>query len=204
MGLTLRMHLKTSMLKPLSAIVAGLLLSWTAFADVLPVRATLVTDLGDIEIELYPDKAPATVANFITYAEQGFYNGTIFHRIKPGFVVQGGGYTFDFVKKETRDPVVNESNNHLKNRKGTLAMARLADPDSATSQFFINLGNNRHLDADRDDPGYTVFGQVMDGMSVVDAIADEPLGLYKAFPDAPNTPVRILQVRLLPPASTNP
>ncbi len=159
-------------------------------------KATLKTDLGDIVMELYPDKAPATVANFLQYAESGFYNGTIFHRVIPGFVAQAGGMTFDFVKKPTQEPVVNESHNGLRNHKGTVAMARLPDPDSATSQFFINLNRNPHLDAKKDQPGYTVFGKVINGMKVVKKIVKEPQGQYRDYPQAPNNPVRILSVTI--------
>ncbi|MFC6632235.1 peptidylprolyl isomerase [Microbulbifer taiwanensis] len=158
-------------------------------------RVELKTDLGTIQVELYRDKAPATVENFLTYLDSGFYNGVIFHRVIPGFMVQTGGHTFDFQLKETREPVTNESSNGLKNLRGTLAMARKNDPDSATSQFFINLKHNDHLDAAKDKPGFTVFGKVTQGMDVVDSILNEPRGLYRAFPQAPNVPVRILNAK---------
>lgn len=174
------------------------MLGTIADAVAAPLHARLKTDLGDIVIELYPDQAPITVSNFSTYIEDGFYNGTIFHRVIPGFMVQGGGLTFDFVKKETRDPIKNESSNGLLNEYGTVAMARLADPDSASAQFFINVNNNRHLNPSRNKPGYTVFGKVIEGMDVVDSITREPRGLYRNFRDAPNTPVRILAATLEP------
>lgn len=155
----------------------------------------LVTDLGDITIELYPEKAPKTVENFLQYAKDGFYIGTIFHRVKPGFVVQGGGLTYEFVQKETREPVVNESVGGLRNTRGTVAMARKAEPDSATSQFFINMGNNKHLNAKKDKPGYTVFGRVVDGLKVAKAIEKEPQGAFRE--NAPNAPVRILDIKFL-------
>ncbi|NHN37469.1 peptidyl-prolyl cis-trans isomerase [Pseudomaricurvus alcaniphilus] len=160
-----------------------------------PPRVLLKTDLGNITLELFADKAPATVANFLQYCREGFYVGTIFHRVIPGFVVQGGGLTFDYVRKETRDPVVNESGNGLRNRTGTVAMARLGDPDSATSQFYINLRDNKHLDPDKDKAGYTVFGQVLEGMDVVRKITEEPQGKYQD--QAPDLPVRILAVTIL-------
>lgn len=150
------------------------------------------TDLGKITIELYPEDAPKTVANFLAYVDNGFYEGTIFHRVIPGFVVQGGGLTYDFQHKETADPVVNESSNGLKNLEGTLSMARVSDPDSATSQFFINLADNKHLDPDGGKPGYTVFGKVIEGFDNVKKIEKEPRGIYRAFPEAPNYPVRVL------------
>jgi len=158
-------------------------------------RVVLETDLGSIELVLYPEKAPETVKNFLTYVDDGFYDGTIFHRVIPGFMAQGGGYTFDFQEKPNRDPVVNESTNGLSNARGTIAMARTNDPNSATSQFFINLVDNSRLDGSAQKPGYTVFGKVLLGMSVVQQIAAEPRGQYQAFPDAPNTPVRILKAR---------
>ncbi|WP_250461981.1 peptidylprolyl isomerase [Microbulbifer litoralis] len=174
-----------------------LLLAWLtalpALADNPEVE--LKTDLGTVRVELYADKAPATVENFLTYVDSGFYNGVIFHRVIPGFMAQTGGHTFDFQKKETREPVVNESGNGLSNKRGTLAMARTSNPDSATSQFFINLVNNARLDATEDKPGYTVFGRVTGGMDVVEKIAAEPRGRYRSFPDAPNVPVRILKAK---------
>lgn len=158
-------------------------------------QVELKTDLGTITIELFADKAPATVENFLQYCRDGFYSGTIFHRVIPGFVVQGGGLTFDYMKKETRDPVANESDNGLRNLHGTLSMARTADPDSATSQFFINLQDNAHLDPQGDKPGYAVFGRVVAGMEVVEKITAEPQGRF--YPQAPDTPVRILSVNIL-------
>ncbi|WP_428820814.1 peptidylprolyl isomerase [Microbulbifer sp. MCCC 1A16149] len=156
-------------------------------------RVELETDLGTIELVLYADKAPETVKNFLNYVDSGFYNGTIFHRVIPGFMAQGGGFTFDFQEKDTNDPVVNESDNGLSNERGTIAMARTSEPNSATSQFFINLADNSRLDGSADKPGYTVFGKVLLGMSVVQQIAAEPRGQHKAFRDAPNTAVRILK-----------
>ena len=156
-------------------------------------RVELETDLGTVELVLYADKAPVTVENFLHYVDSGFYNGTIFHRVIPGFMAQGGGFTFDFQEKPTEDPVKNESDNGLSNARGTIAMARTNDPDSATSQFFINLVDNSRLDGSADKPGYTVFGKVLLGMSVVQQIAAEPRGQHKAFRDAPNMTVRILK-----------
>jgi len=153
------------------------------------------TSLGAITIELYPDKAPETVKNFLEYVEQKFFAGTIFHRVVPGFVVQGGGFTYDFRPKKTLDPIVNEANNGLKNTIATLSMARTGDPNSATSQFFINLKDNETLDYKKDESdGYAVFAKVIEGMEVVKKIAKEPRGLYRAHPDAPNYPVIIEDV----------
>ena len=163
---------------------------------------TFTTDLGDVTFKLHRKRAPQSVKNFLAYAKSGFYNGTIFHRVIPGFVVQGGGLTFDFVKKATRPPVVNESIGGLRNKRATIAMARLPNPDSATAQFFVNLSNNRQLNANKKEktPGYTVFASVEQGMTVIQEIARQPRGQFRAYPDAPNTAVRILATRLNPSA----
>lgn len=158
-------------------------------------RVALKTDLGTIVVALYPKEAPVTVANFLEYVDSKFYDGTIFHRVVPGFVVQGGGMTFDFVNKPTRDPIKNESANGLRNDYKTLAMARTARPDSASSQFYINLQNNNALDGTESKPGYTVFGIVVEGMDVVEKIAAEPRGMHRAHPEAPDYAVRILSAQ---------
>src|SRR5690606_20370188 len=143
--------------------LVGIVLAVTAqgIEATAPVQVNVKTDKGDFTIELYPDKAPETVANFLGYANRYFYDGLIFHRVVKDFVIQTGGYTFDLSTKETDDPVINESDNGLKNRRGTLAMARHADPNSATSQFYINVRDNSSLDASAGKPGYTVFGKVV-------------------------------------------
>ncbi len=164
-------------------------------ASVVSAEQELVaikTDLGTFVIELYPQKAPVTVKNFLNYVDKKFYDGTIFHRIVPGFVVQGGGMTFDFAEKETEKPIINESHNGLGNHYKTVAMARQSDPDSATAQFYINLKSNDGLNATEMKPGYTVFGKVVVGMEVIEKIAEEPRGMFKAYPEAPNYAVRIL------------
>ncbi|MCS6997758.1 MAG: peptidylprolyl isomerase, partial [Casimicrobiaceae bacterium] len=137
-------------------------------------RVELRTSLGAITIELYPDKAPRTVENFLRYVKEGFYDGTIFHRVIPKFMIQGGGFTPDFVQKPTRPPIRNEADNGLKNATGTIAMARTSDPHSATAQFFINVADNRELDfryPTQEGWGYCVFGRVVKGMEVVERIA---------------------------------
>ena len=149
----------------------------------------LITNLGTLVIELDPEAAPVTVANFLQYVEEGHYNGTIFHRVIPDFMIQGGGYDLAFTERPTREPIANESSNGLKNRRGTVAMARLNDPDSATSQFFINLKNNSFLNAGGRYGGYTVFGEVVEGMEVVDAIAAIPTTQMGPFDDVPEEPV---------------
>ena len=133
----------------------------------------LKTSMGNIVLELNARAAPATVKNFLEYVDADFYNGTIFHRVIPGFMIQGGGLTADMAKKQTRDPIINEANNGLSNARGTIAMARGGDPDSATCQFFINHVDNRPLDyVNSSRPGYAVFGKVIEGMDTVDAIAN--------------------------------
>lgn len=177
-------------------LIKFLLVAYVAVsAHVFAAENALVavkTDLGTFVIEVYPKAAPATVQNFLGYVDAKFYDGTIFHRIVPGFVVQGGGMTFDFAEKKTRKPVVNESINGLKNEYQSVAMARQADPDSATAQFYVNLQNNASLNATETKPGYTVFGKVVAGMDVIEKIAQEPRGMYRAFPEAPNYAVRVL------------
>jgi len=140
-------------------------------ADTVENKVVVVTtNMGDIEIELYPDSAPKTVENFISYISDGFYTGTVFHRVIDGFMVQGGGFTSDGQQKSTRDPIILESNNGLNNERGTVAMARTNVPDSATSQFFINIADNDFLNYSPQNPGYAVFGKVVNGMDVVDKI----------------------------------
>lgn len=157
------------------------------------------TSLGAFTIELYPKEAPITVANFLQYVDEGFYVGTTFHRVVPDFVVQAGGITYDFQHKETREPIKNEADNGLKNYTATLSMARTSNPDSADSQFFVNLKHNTNLDYDKDEnAGYAVFAKVVEGFDVIKKIEKEPRGLYRARPDAPNYPVIIEAVRRLP------
>ncbi len=171
-------------------LLAGLaLLTLTLAGTVLAAnpKVNLQTNKGLIVIELYPDQAPQSVANFLAYVDAGFYDGTIFHRVIPDFMIQGGGFTADLEKKETRAPIPNEADNGLKNERGTLAMARTNDPHSATAQFFINHKDNAFLDHSGKNTrgwGYAVFGRVTDGMSVVDAIATTPTGAKGMFQKA--------------------
>ncbi len=148
-------------------------------------RVRIVTNKGTIVVELDREKAPITVSNFLRYVDDGFYDGTLFHRVVPGFVIQGGGFLPGLVRKDTRPPIINESNNGLSNVRGTIAMARTNDPDSATSQFFINLVDNTSLDYAPDRPGYAVFGRVIEGMDVVDAIAEVETTSRNGFNDVP-------------------
>jgi peptidyl-prolyl cis-trans isomerase A (cyclophilin A) len=152
----------------------------------------LKTSVGTIRIELNSAKAPKSVENFLQYVKDGHYNGTVFHRVIPGFMIQGGGMTPNMAQKSTRPPVPIESRNGLKNEVGTLAMARTSDPNSATSQFFINLAGNGFLDyPGQDGNGYTVFGKVVDGMDVVNKIAAVPTGNQGMNQNVPRTPVVI-------------
>src|SRR3954466_101489 len=161
-------------------------------------QVDLKTNLGTIRVELYPAKAPKSVANFLQYVKDGHYNGTIFHRVIPGFMVQGGGMTQNMAQKPTRPPVPIESKNGLKNEVGTLAMARTSDPNSATSQFFINIAANSFLDyPGQDGNGYTVFGKVVDGMDVVNKIAATPTGTQGMNRDVPRTAVTIESATLV-------
>lgn len=151
----------------------------------------LQTSMGDIVVSLNRDKAPVTVANFLDYVRAGFYDGTLFHRVIAGFMIQGGGFTTDYQRKPTRAPIKNEADNGLQNRRGTIAMARTSAPNSATSQFFINVADNTFLDYRAPTPrdwGYAVFGKVIKGMSVVDAISHVVTG--SAGPFAKNAPLK--------------
>ncbi|HEX4952623.1 MAG TPA: peptidylprolyl isomerase [Thermoanaerobaculia bacterium] len=149
------------------------------------------TTKGNITIELWPEKAPKTVENFLAYVKSGHFDGTIFHRVIPGFMIQGGGFTAEMEQKATRPPIENEARNGLSNSRGTLAMARTSDPHSASGQFFINLVDNTGLDANRaqDGWGYAVFGKVSDGMAVVDAIAKVTTGNRGGHQNVPLEPI---------------
>ncbi|WP_110968553.1 MULTISPECIES: peptidylprolyl isomerase [Pseudomonas] len=148
------------------------------------------TSVGQIEIELNAEKAPISTKNFLEYVDSGFYNNTVFHRVIPGFMVQGGGFTDQMVQKPTKDPIRNEASNGLHNARGTLSMARTSNPNSATSQFFINVVDNAMLDPGRD-AGYAVFGKVTKGMDVVDVIVNSPTTSKRGMRDVPADPVYI-------------
>jgi peptidyl-prolyl cis-trans isomerase A (cyclophilin A) len=152
------------------------------------------TSEGNITLQLFADKAPVTVENFLAYVDDGYYNNTIFHRVIPDFMIQGGGMLADMTEKETRDPIVNESKNRLHNTRGTVAMARTNDPDSATAQFFINVRNNMRLDWAPGRVGYTVFAEVIEGMKVADYIATAPTGRKGHHDDVPIEPITIIEV----------
>ena len=167
-----------------------------------PVSVKIVTNMGAITVELDAAKAPKTVENFLSYVKSGFYNDTIFHRVIPGFMIQGGGFTPDFRQKPTKAPIANEANNGLSNRRGTIAMARTSDPNSATAQFFINVADNKFLDYSGPSmrgAGYAVFGHVTSGMDVVDKIVSTPTGAAGPFPqDVPKKTVLIESIKVLP------
>jgi cyclophilin family peptidyl-prolyl cis-trans isomerase len=155
---------------------------------------TIKTNHGDIKVKLFDEKAPITCENFRQYIADGFFNDTIFHRVIPNFMIQGGGMEADMSQKKTRAPIKNEADNGESNRRGTLAMARTMDVNSATAQFFINLRDNDFLDHGTRDFGYAVFGEVVDGMDVVDAIAAVPTGNKGGHQDVPVDPVKIVEV----------
>ncbi len=194
-------------MRKIPLLFAAALLGWASSNALAGTQVRLDTSLGPITLELADDKAPKTVENFLAYAREGFYNGTIFHRVIDGFMIQGGGFTADFQQKPTRAPVKNEADNGLKNLRGTVSMARTSDPQSATAQFFINVKDNPALDYRAPDPqgwGYAVFGQVVGSMEVVDKIRQTPTGAGgpgNRFRDVPTMPVIIQSVTVLPATS---
>ena len=182
------MNLK-SLLKPLVVLSAAAAAPGALGAD---PQVDLRTSSGTIRLELYPAKAPKSVENFLQYVRDGHYNGTIFHRVIPGFMIQGGGMTANMSQKPTRGPIPIESKNGLKNEVGTVAMARTSDPNCATAQFFINVNANGFLDyPGQDGNGYTVFGKVVSGMDVVNKIAAVPTGSQGMHQNVPRQPVVI-------------
>lgn len=162
------------------------------------MKVLIETSKGSIKLELYPDKAPITVKNFKDYAESGFYNGTIFHRVIRDFMIQGGGFTPDGSQKKTNNPIKNEANNGLNNIKGSIAMARTNIVDSATSQFFINLADNDFLDyTDESNYGYAVFGLVIEGMNVVELIGNAPTTTRSVYENWPLEDIIINKVTII-------
>jgi cyclophilin family peptidyl-prolyl cis-trans isomerase len=184
-------------------LVAPLYLAFTLLAGPAMAQSTtplpnpqvvITTNYGSIVLRLFRDKAPVTVENFLAYVEDGHYEGTIFHRVIPNFMIQGGGMTVDMTEKPTRDPIVNESSNRLHNIRGSVAMARTSYPDSATAQFFINQRTNLRLDWAPGAEGYTVFGEVIDGMNVVDFISSSPVQQIGPHANVPVDPVIITKI----------
>ncbi len=162
-----------------------------------PTQVKIETTAGDFVLQLDEARAPLTVANFMQYVTDGFYTGTVFHRVVNGFVIQGGGFTPELTQKPTRPPVVNESGNGLSNRRGSVAMARTGEPHSADSQFYINLADNPPLDAKATRWGYAVFGEVVQGLGVVDEIGHQATGSKGGMQDVPVEPVIIRKVSIL-------
>ena len=177
------------MLKKLALAAGTALFAANLMAAPAP-HVLLDTSNGQIEIELDPVKAPISTKNFLEYVDSGFYNNTIFHRVIPGFMAQGGGFTQAMQQKDTKAPIKNEASNGLHNVRGTLAMARTSDPNSATAQFFINVADNAFLDPGRD-AGYAVFGKVVKGMDVVDIIVNSPATTKQGMQNVPVDPVLI-------------
>ena len=185
----------------LRTAVAALTLLVSIGAGAADPQVEMKTSLGTIVLELYPDQAPLTVENFLQYVKDGHYNGTLFHRVIPGFMIQGGGFGPDFKQKATRGPVKNEAANGLKNATGTISMARTSDPHSATAQFFINVADNAPLDfrfPTQEGYGYTVFGKVVKGMDVVSRIVQVPTGPGPAgHANVPVKPIIIESARVI-------
>ncbi|AIU89972.1 MULTISPECIES: peptidylprolyl isomerase A [Pectobacterium] len=184
-------------------VAAAALISLTAFSPAFAAsdtttRVLLTTSAGNIELSLDNQKAPVSVKNFVEYVNNGFYNGTTFHRVIPGFMVQGGGFSGEMSQKATNAPIKNEADNGLRNQRGTIAMARTSDKDSATSQFFINVADNAFLDHGQRDFGYAVFGKVVKGMEVVDKISQVPTKNVGPYQNVPTTPVVIQSAKVLP------
>ena len=162
-------------------------------------QVELKTSQGVVTLELYPDRAPKTVENFLQYVREGFYNGTVFHRVIPNFMIQGGGFTADMAQKPTRGPIINEAANGLRNNTGWVAMARTSDPHSASAQFFINVKDNDFLNhPGQSGWGYAVFGRVVGGMDIVNRIAAVPTANRGPHANVPVTPVVIESARVLP------
>ena len=165
-----------------------------------PTKVKLTTTLGEIIIQLNTEKAPVSTANFLTYVNEGFYNGTIFHRVIPGFMAQGGGFDTSFNQKEVHAPIKNEADNGLPNLRGTIAMARTTDPNSATAQFFINYKDNSFLNFTSQTPsgwGYAVFGEVIEGMDIVDAMSKQDTSNRGGHQDVPKTDIVIEKAEVI-------
>lgn len=187
------MKIVTNM-KTLLGLACLLAFSSAAFAE---VKVKMETSMGDIELSLDDQAAPVTVKNFLAYTNRGFYDGTIFHRVIPGFMIQGGGFNKSMIQKATQKPIVNESTNGLTNQRGSIAMARTSQADSATAQFFINHASNGNLDGKSGKPGYAVFGKVISGMDVVDKIAAVKTGTQGGHRNVPVSPVIINKVSVI-------
>lgn len=190
--------LKRTLMTALATVLALSTVSAAVVAVKGDTHVLLTTSAGSIELELNNQKAPVSVANFVDYVNGGFYNNTIFHRVIPGFMLQGGGFTADMQQKQPKPPIKNEADNGLLNKRGTISMARTADKDSATSQFFINVTDNAFLDHGQRDFGYAVFGKVVKGIDVADKIAQVPTKTFGPYQNVPEKPVVILSAKVLP------
>ena len=198
------MRIVNSLLVAAAFISICTIIGWSAAtltrAETLQPVILMETSLGTIKIELWQNEVPLTVKNFLRYVDETFYDGTIFHRVIPGFVIQGGGFTADLKRKKTHEPISNEASANLKNDRGTIAMARTGEIHSATSQFFINLADNRFLNHRDETPkgfGYTVFGRVIEGMEIVEKIEKVKTTTRGPYRDVPKSPVVIKHVRRL-------
>ena len=190
----------------LISVIVVLTFTAKSWAEASNPVVNMQTNLGSITLELFPEQSPETVKNFLSYVDEGFYEGLIFHRTIVGFMIQGGGFNKDLVLKEPKDPVINESQNGLSNKAGTIAMARTRHPHSATSQFFINAVSNRNLDAQGSRFGYTVFGRVTEGMDLVMKISrlpTAPKGMHRDVPVEPIVINKIVRVEPTVSASVN-
>jgi len=184
---------RSTFLSVITSFVVAASFAWAQPAHAADPVVVLKTSMGEIDIQLDPEHAPISTANFLAYVKDGFYNGTIFHRIIPGFVVQGGGFTADMTQKQTKPPIKNEASNGLHNLRGTISMARTNDPNSATSQFFLNLVNNSDkLDPEAAPGGYAVFGKITKGLDVLDKMATVPTTTVGMFQDVPAQPVTLI------------
>ncbi|KAB8312357.1 peptidylprolyl isomerase A [Erwinia endophytica] len=185
-------------LTAVATVLALSTISASALAAQGDTHVLLTTSVGNIELELDNQKAPISTKNFVDYVNSGFYNNTLFHRVIPGFMVQGGGFTTDMQQKPTNAPIKNEADNGLLNKRGTISMARTADKDSATSQFFINVADNAFLDHGQRDFGYAVFGKVVKGLDVADKISQLPTQNVGPYQNVPVKQVTIISAKVLP------
>ena len=186
-------HFFVSCIITLSTIALATL----AQAETVNPLIQINTSKGVIKLELFADKAPISVDNFLKYVDEGFYADTIFHRVIPGFMIQGGGFTADMTQKPTKAPIKNEASNGISNNRGTIAMARTQAPHSATSQFYINVGHNHSLNYSSGNPGYAVFGRVTEGMDIVDSIVFSPTTTVGFHQDVPVEPITIQSVEVV-------
>ena len=179
------------------SLICAFLLSSSSFSEETTKNhkiVTILTSAGEIKVKLFQEESPVTVKNFLQYVDEDFYDGTIFHRVIPNFMIQGGGFRPGMIQKDTREPIINESRNRLHNVRGTISMARTSHPDSASAQFFINQRTNLRLDWSPGAPGYTVFGEVISGMDVVDWIATAKTKNWGDFEDVPFVPIKIIDI----------